>query len=193
MDKRDFYLKESLKLFLKHGIKKVTVGDITSHLNISSKTLYAIFGDKLSLAEAAFQLYLHNAEHDFNTFSEKTENVADMLVQFSFASVESISRVHPAFFHDLAHYFPNIWDEEEAFGIQFTRALIERGIEEGIFVRAMDRDLCAKTLVWLLRAVVERQEILQQTPQALWLNVLWPYVRGLCTEQGLRAFREARD
>lgn len=194
MDKKEFYIKESLKLFMKYGVKSVTVGQITAKLNISSKTLYVIFGDKTGLVEACFDLYKQNSNKEFESLRSDSENVADMLVRFYNMLIESLSRINPNFFNDISSYFPKIWDSDEAFGINQTRSLLDQGVSEGIFSKAIDIELCAETLTLLLRSMFEKDPYDSRYggSQRLLANVLWPYVRGLCTQEGMEEFRKYR-
>ncbi|MDX2248721.1 MAG: TetR/AcrR family transcriptional regulator [Bacteroidia bacterium] len=194
MEKKAFYIKESLKLFMKFGVKSVTVGQITAKLNISSKTLYLIFGDKTALVEACFDLYKENSAKEFDFLRSDSDNVADMLVRFYNTLIESISRINPNFFNDIASYFPKIWDSDEAFGINQTRELMKQGISEGIFSKAIDVELCAETLTLLLRSMFEKDpyDSRHGGSQRLLANVLWPYIRGLCTPEGMEEFRKYR-
>ncbi|MEO1451808.1 MAG: TetR/AcrR family transcriptional regulator [Bacteroidota bacterium] len=192
IEKRNHYIKESLKLFMTYGVKRVTVGQLTQHLNISSKTLYAQFGDKTGLVYACFELYKDNSSQAFERMEEASENVADLLIQFYNQLVEDLGRISPNFYNDIAQYFPEIWDSQEAFGIHHTRNMLMRGIKEGLFVEGLDLDICAETLTMLLRSMLERDPLTRPGTQRLMTNVLWPYVRGICTADGLEQFRAYR-
>ncbi|MEM7660044.1 MAG: TetR/AcrR family transcriptional regulator, partial [Bacteroidota bacterium] len=183
MNKQTYYVKESLKLFLKYGIRAVTIGQITSHLNVSSKTLYGLFSDKAALVEAAYGLYRTNFDRDYEILYAQAENVASAMLHFYQQLVQNLGRTNPNFYQDLANYFPQIWNDAEAYGIHRTQALLEQGVAEGIFVRGLNASLCAETLTLLLRSMFEREEFAQHDSRLLLTNVLWPYVRGICTPE----------
>lgn len=191
-EKRTIYIKESLKLFMTYGVKRVTVGQITQQLNISSKTLYQLFGDKTGLVYACFELYKVNSGEAFQRMEAASENVADLLIRFYNQLVDDLGRISPNFYNDIAQYFPEIWDSQEAFGIHHTHNMLSRGISEGLFVHGLDLDICAETLTMLLRSMLERDPLTRPGTQRLMTNVLWPYVRGICTTDGLAQFRAYR-
>ena len=194
MEKKEYYIKESLKLFMKYGVKTVTIGQITSHLNVSSKTLYAIFGDKTGLVDECFLLYKKNSEKAFEDLQKASDNVADMLVKYYNMLVDSITRINPNFYNDIARYFPEIWDSDEAFGIIQTKALLVQGVEEGLFFSAIDIGLCSETLTILLRSLFELEPYSRDEigSHKLMTNVIWPYFRGICTPEGVEEFRKYR-
>lgn len=194
MEKKSFYIKESLKLFLQYGIKTVTIGQITQQLNVSSKTLYLLFGDKTGLVEACFELYRENTEKAYRELLEQAENVAEGLILFYHKLVESMSRINPNFHNDIARYFPRIWDGDEAFGKIQTRQLLERGIKENIFVSNIDPSICTETITLLIRSMFQQDPFAPSSPgmAKLMSNILWPYLRGISTPEGREAFRKYR-
>ena len=191
-EKRGIYIRESLKLFLKFGIRSVTVGQITQRLNISSKTLYSIFGDKSGLVNECFELYKEDSQREFEGMKVESENVAEALIKFYRRSVEVFNRINPNFFNDLSSYFPQIWDDDEAFEKHRTKELLTQGIEEKIFISSIDLEICSRTLSILLRSMLEDEALFEQGNQRLFSNVLWPYLRGICTQKGLEEFRKYR-
>lgn len=194
MEKKSFYTKESLKLFLQYGIKTVTIGQITQHLNVSSKTLYVLFGDKTGLVEACFELYRLNTEKAYRELLDQAENVAEGLILFYDKLVESMSRINPNFHNDIARYFPRIWDGDEAFGKVQTRELLERGIREKIFIDNIDPAICTETITLLIRSMFSQDPFAPTSPgiPKLMANTLWPYLRGISTPEGREAFRKYR-
>jgi len=191
-EKKEIYIRESLKLILKIGIRSVTVGQITQRLNISSKTLYSIFGDKSGLVSACFTLYKEDSQQEYEAIKQESSNIAEALIKFYRRSVEVFNRINPNFFNDLSSYFPQIWDDEEAFGKHRTQELLSQGIEEEIFIAGIDLEICSRTLSILLRSMLEDEALFGQGNQRLFSNVLWPYLRGICTQKGIEEFRKYR-
>lgn len=194
MEKKEVYIKESLKLFLKYGIKSVTIGQITQQLNVSSKTLYQLFGDKIGLVKACLELYRTNTEKAYQQLMRGAENVADALMAFYEELIQSMSRINPNFLLDIARYFPEIWNEDQAFGIQHTRALLQRGQQEALFVAGLNLEICASTITLLIRSMFQQDPFAGRSAniQLMTSNVLWPYLRGISTDQGREAFRKYR-
>ena len=192
MEKRDQLLKEILIRFLQHGIRQVKISDVTTSLNVSSKTLYQVFGDKEGLIRAAFELYQANTTADFERWKTQSDNVAALMVNFYRAALAGLSRVNPAFFHELSQSYPHIWNSDSAFGLDHSRALLAQGVEEGIFVPQLDLTICSHTLTYLLRSMLDREPFASATPEQQFNQVIWPYVRGLCTEAGRAKFRAYR-
>jgi len=193
VDKKNIYIRGSLKLFLKYGIRSVTVGQITQTLNISSKTLYNIFGDKTGLVRECFDLYKNDSQLEYNSLKENASNIAETLIKFYRRSVEAFNRVNPNFFNDIAKYFPELWDNDEAFGKHRTQELLIQGINEGIFVAHVDTEIASRTITILLKSMLEDEAFYTQGNEALFSNIIWPYLRGICTQKGREEFRKYRS
>ncbi|MDW3647174.1 MAG: TetR/AcrR family transcriptional regulator [Bacteroidia bacterium] len=193
VEKKNIYIRGSLKLFLKYGIRSVTVGQITQTLNISSKTLYNIFGDKTGLVRECFDLYKNDSQLEYNSLKENAQNIAETLIKFYRRSVEAFNRVNPNFFNDIAKYFPELWDNDEAFGKHRTQELLVQGINEGIFVAHVDTEIASRTITILLKSMLEDEAFYTQGNEALFSNIIWPYLRGICTQKGREEFRKFRS
>ncbi|MEM8888641.1 MAG: TetR/AcrR family transcriptional regulator [Bacteroidota bacterium] len=193
VEKKNIYIRGSLKLFLKYGIRSVTVGQITQTLNISSKTLYNIFGDKTGLVRECFDLYKNDSQLEYNSLKENAQNIAETLIKFYRRSVEAFNRVNPNFFNDISKYFPELWDNDEAFGKHRTQELLIQGINEGIFVSHVDTEIASRTITILLKSMLEDEAFYTQGNEALFSNIIWPYLRGICTQKGREEFRKYRS
>ena len=193
IEKKNIYIRGSLKLFLKYGIRSVTVGQNTHTLNISSKTLYNIFGDKTGLVRECFDLYKNDSQLEYNSLKENAQNIAETLIKFYRRSVEAFNRVNPNFFNDISKYFPELWDNDEAFGKHRTQELLIQVINEGIFVSHVDTEIASRTITILLKSMLEDEAFYTQGNEALFSNIIWPYLRGICTQKGREEFRKYRS
>ena len=192
MDKRDHLLKESLKRFLHLGIRQVKIVDLTRDLGVSTKTVYQHFGNKDDLVRECFQLYLTNTSAEFARFEAESEDVAELLVRFYHSALRGLELANPAFFQDLSIYYKDIWNSEEAFGLEHAKNMLDRGVREGIFLPYLDRSICAHTLTSMVRMMLEQDIFRQVSPEKQFTYVIWPYVRGMCTPHGREKFRQYR-
>ena len=61
-DKKEYILKQIRELYLKFGIKSVTMDDVASEFGISKKTLYQYFEDKADLVQQVIDFYLKSPD-----------------------------------------------------------------------------------------------------------------------------------
>ena len=191
MQKRNTYIEKSLKLFLRFGVKSVTIGDIANHLNISTKTIYKIFGDKTGLVNECLLLDNEIIEQAYHRILSKN-NVLEAMIEFYNEFIHRISSVNPNYFIDIQKYFPEIWKETTSHGIQQIKELLKRGVEAGYFYHKIDIDITAQTIALLIKAMLD-DEILplpNQDRRKLATHIIYPYLKGICTSKGLGEIRD---
>ena len=125
-------------LFLKYGVKSVTMDDIAKELGISKKTLYLHFADKKDLVMKAIDFSLN---HQACTMKELAgvngENAIDVLLKVSQYLVSAQNKINQNVNFDLQKYYPEAWEKIKSFRQEHVfnsiRQNILQGIEEGIF------------------------------------------------------------
>src|SRR3978361_1023871 len=99
------------ELFLKAGIKSVTMDDIAKHLGISKKTIYHFFKDKNELVVALVNKKLKDDECQINDIISKSADVIEEMINMMKCSEEIFSRINPIVIHDLQKYHPEAWKQ----------------------------------------------------------------------------------
>lgn len=194
MNKKQFYIEQTLLLFLEKGIKQVTMSDITRNLNVSSKTLYKIFEDKTGLVLACIKL--HQARMSLieqQIMEQKGQQTLEAMISIHDAFLARMTQVNLAYFNDIAQYYPKIWAMENYFDFRYTKRLMIQGIKEGIFHKNLDVELAVDTIILLIKAMIEHRDFrtkYQKNYEPLYNSVLLPYLRGICSMNGLQKLKE---
>ena len=127
------------ELFLKAGIKSVTMDDIAKHLGMSKKTIYQFFRDKNELVIALVQKKLKEDEDKMVEIVAKSGNVIEGMINMMKCSEDIFSRINPIVIHDLQKYHPDAWKQFQNFKsgviVQTLEELLKKGIEQG-YIRA---------------------------------------------------------
>ncbi len=191
MDKKDLYIEQALRKFLKFGIRSVTIGEIAQHLNISTKTIYKLFDDKNGLVNACLELDKQIVEKTYQKILNN-EVLMISLIEFYNELVNRISRVNANYFLDVQKYFPQAWEEITVLSTEYIKELLERGIQQGYFYKTLDKEVVAQTLSLLVRAMLDDHTFVNYTPnrRQLSANVIYPYLRGICTQKGWEEVRQ---
>ncbi|HSH65044.1 MAG TPA: helix-turn-helix domain-containing protein, partial [Bacteroidia bacterium] len=75
METKDRILQGAEELFLKYGIKSVTMDDIAKHLSISKKTIYQFFSDKNEIVDLLMRLKLADDRVALQKIHDEADNV----------------------------------------------------------------------------------------------------------------------
>jgi len=81
MEIKNRILQSAQALFMRNGIKSVSMDDIASHLSMSKKTLYKWFENKDQIVQAVTEQHLAMEEAECRRMFEGASNALDELFQ----------------------------------------------------------------------------------------------------------------
>ena len=148
MEIRDRILNHARALFLRNGIKSVSMDDIAADLAMSKKTLYKTFDNKDEMVQAMMSQYLGQAQGNCTRIASGAANAVEEMLNLSQWADEQFSGIHPSIFHDLRKYYPAAWAlfaaHKNAFILNQISQNLRRGIAEGLFRSDLDVDVLAR-------------------------------------------------
>lgn len=135
MDIKNRILKSSFDLFLKHGLRRVSVDDICAEIRISKKTFYTCFKQKEELIATIVELM--RAKHLAGKVYPEGFNAIDMILSDYSGHKKTQFERNVNFFFDLQKYYPVIHADHiaqmQGIAISHSQELLEKGIKEGLF------------------------------------------------------------
>jgi len=124
------------ELFLRYGIRSISMDDIARHLSISKKTIYQSYRDKDELVHELMKEKLKEDEKEFESFEKGSANVIDEVFNIMKHMGKVIGQVNPSVFYDLQKYYPNTWKLFKEFKEEFILKMVEntlvRGVKQGL-------------------------------------------------------------
>src|SRR5476651_1685086 len=139
------------ELFLKAGIKSVTMDDIARHLGMSKKTIYQFFKDKNELVIALVKKKLKEDEDQMSDIISQSGNVIEEMINMMKCSEEIFSRINPIVIHDMQKYHPDAWKHFQNFKadvlIRTLEELLSKGIKQGYIRPEIDVKIIARMRV----------------------------------------------
>jgi len=160
MVNQEYILTKSGELFLKYGLKSISVDDIARHLAISKKTIYQFFKDKNEIVEHFVKFYLDQKIKQVEEISKNAVNVLEELYKTSIMMKEMLSSINPTMLYDLKKYHPKAWIYYQ----NYRRSVledhiyhsIERGKKEGYFRKEVNSKILARLRVELIDLAFDR-------------------------------------
>lgn len=138
-------------LFLKYGIRSVSMDDIANNLAISKKTLYQYFKDKDDIVNKATKAIIDADRKSFVEIREGAENAIDELSKVSKCLRRMIDEMNPSLLFDLQKYFPRAWQiyikYKDEFILDMVVDNLTRGIKEGNFREDININILARLRV----------------------------------------------
>lgn len=198
MGKKDI-LDRILAMFMRYGIRSITMDDIARELGVSKKTLYHDFKDKNDLIEQV----IHFDMRQSRKFLEEVYRTELDAIQEVFLVNKRLhqdrSRYSPTFFYDLKRYFPAIyqrWLEDKRqnmFGMIVGN--LQKGKREGVYREEIHEHTIGK-LYMARMEMLDSNEIIDghQTLSADFMQEIFTYhLHGICNENGLKTLAEFKE
>ena len=189
--------KVATKLFLKYGLRSISIDDICNEVHISKKTFYAHFSTKEELIESV--LIEHN-EKQLKKWECNLKpgidnrNAIDNILLKSYLGKSNKNNHFVNFFYDLNKYYPEI--QKHLILINHEKACyeikqnIQQGINEGIFRQDFDIDLMSKFLALQFLTMINAtsKEVSKENLQQGFDLIADINVRVLCNRKGMEYY-----
>ncbi|MFZ9045902.1 MAG: TetR/AcrR family transcriptional regulator [Cyclobacteriaceae bacterium] len=130
------------ELFMRLGVRSVTMEDVAREVSISKKTIYQFFDNKEHLVKEVVQNHLDAEAIEFSSIAAHAANAIHEIFQISGCIRKNLKSINPTTLHDLRKYYPTAFQLFTEFKTQFIRGNIEdnlkRGIKEGYYRQEID-------------------------------------------------------
>lgn len=125
-------LLKATDLFVRYGIRSITMDEIALQLGISKKTIYQFFADKDELVDAVtVQMLGHNQK-----CCEADKAAAQNAIHEVFMAMEMVSEMfehmNPSMLYDLEKYHPQSYEKFTGFKYNFLHRVIKENLERGL-------------------------------------------------------------
>ena len=142
-------VSQALRVFMKYGIKAVTMDDMSRHLGISKKTLYNFVKDKNDLVTKSLKLQCNSENKEVCSIRERELSAIEEMFEIGKFISGMLKEVHPSIHYDLEKYHPEAFEgsikEHKENVFNCISQNLEKGIEEGYY----RKDLTIKVIAHL--------------------------------------------
>ena len=195
-DKKLFILRNVGKLYLKYGIRSVTMDEVAREFGISKKTLYQYFKDKEDLVNQVIDYYMENPV--FNLNQQNLGNAIDRIFALRTHVAQILKHFNNNLEFELKKLYPELYKRMHNFKrkkiYNDTLGNIQSGISDGLFRSDLDPDFIAKLQVGrMLLTLNPDNEIFKDSDVsslALFDKVMDYHIHAICTEKGLKYYRK---
>ncbi len=199
IDTREKILAGVESLFMKYGIRSVSMDDIARHLGISKKTLYQHFADKDELVMHMSQVHLERDLKEYSEIAASSKNSIEELNRISHCLKRDMEDLNPSLLFDLQKYHPKAWNLWQNFKEKFIKESVMRNItqgqKEGYFRPEINPSIIAIMRVLLIEASFN-PEIFNKDKfnfVEVQTHMFEFFVHGLCTEKGKKLYQKYKE
>ena len=148
MENKDRILSHAQSLFMRNGIKSVSMDDIAADMGMSKKTLYKWFENKDQIVLGTIERHLNQVQGECSAVAGHATNAVEEMLTIAQWADQQFSNIHPSIFHDLKKYHPAAWElfgaHKNTFILEQITQNLRRGMAEGLFRPDLDVEVLAR-------------------------------------------------
>ncbi len=190
IETRDRIINGADELFMRYGIKSITMDDIASHLAISKKTIYQNFKDKDELVLEVMRLKLEEEKREIQEIVDTSSNAIEEIFRVSLYIKTMLSNMNPSVIFDTQKYHVKAWSHfDEHKGECFEATIfnnIKNGIEEGLYRENMSAEIMSRLRLWEIEFGFDQGvfPISEFNPLDVQMQIFDHFIYGIITEKG---------
>ncbi|MEN8250165.1 MAG: TetR/AcrR family transcriptional regulator [Bacteroidota bacterium] len=184
------------EMFLKYGIRSVSMDDIAHQLGISKKTIYQYFEDKNDLVNQITTNILEARFKEYDDKSKEASNAIEELNSISRLIRKHFGEINPAVMFDLQKFHPEAWNlmhvHEHDVVCSSVVDNLKRGIKEGFYRSEIDVNVLARMRVELVHMAFDDNKFPKKEfdLKEVQMQIFDHFVHGLLTESGLELYKK---
>lgn len=195
-DKKLHILQNVGNLYLKFGIRSVTMDDVAREFGISKKTLYTYFTDKEDLVNQVIDFYLNKPA--FNLNGDDAGNAIDHFFAVRKHVIKTIKYFNNHLEFDLKKLYPELYKKvhnvkRERIYSNTVKNFVQ-GVKEGFYRSDLDPVMVAKLQVGrMLYTLNPDNEIFSETELSsieLFDKIIDYHMHAICTDKGIEYYTE---
>ncbi|WP_083937431.1 TetR/AcrR family transcriptional regulator [Lewinella cohaerens] len=189
-------ITKSEELFMRYGIRSVSMDDIARELGVSKKTLYQQVENKSDLIRQIFAERSILERQAIEAMRKESDNAIEEMVEVARFMISRLRLVSPTSRYDLEKYYQDIHRELDhlhmTFFTHFIQENLVRGIEEGLYRRSTEVSLVAKFFVGMATRLAQNEHfsVKEYNLEDLISQLFVYHMHGVASENGMQVVRE---
>lgn len=194
-EQQEKWLKRVEDLFMRYGIKSITMDDVARELGISKKTLYLFVDNKDDLVNKVLERHIGAEKAICGQMSADTANAIEEMFFVMEANSQQMQQMKANIVHDLQKYHRDAWEKMQDFQRGFlygvVRSNLERGVREGLYRSDFDIDIVAKLHIATTFQLFDEELFphLNYAKETVFREHLLHYLYGIVSEKGLQLLK----
>lgn len=196
MSKQKEFIESVMELFMRYGIKSLTMDEIARKLGISKKTIYKYVSDKNDLVNQCVRMAVSNEECILCDVQEQVGNAIDILLDVNKRVSEKVQNVQPSVMYDIERYYPEahkiMQNHKKEFIFNMVKENMELGIKEGLYRNNLIPEVIASSYIAMTSQIFNPDPM--NPPEydfkTLHKEIARYHIRGIASEKGRKYLKE---
>lgn len=182
----------SLQLYLKYGIKSITMDDVAKELGISKKTLYQFVNDKDDLVEKSTAFFIAVDKKNIQNVVKKHKQVVEQMAQLGSYCSNVLKNLNPSVIYDLRKYYSASWKNwinyKNTFFYDVIFNNIIRGVKQGVYRNDLNIDVITKFYIMQIEVIINDEVFspMKYKFEEICKEFLRYHLHGICAPRGFK-------
>lgn len=187
---------KSRELFMRNGIKNLTMDQIAKDLGMSKKTIYQFVENKSELVQLTLQNYLEEERGQMENVLKNPANSVDEMIKMIAYLLGVLQGFQASAMTDLQKYYPEAWRMYDDYRTNFMLGRIKdnlsSGVTQGYYRNDLNTDIIARIYVLAIELLIN-QELFPASEyefSKIYSEFLNYHLRGIVSLKGLNYLEE---
>lgn len=196
-EKKNIILTQALQVFMRKGIKCISMDDMARELGISKKTLYLHVKDKEELVDLATDVFCEKEDCEINQIIAQNLNAIEESLAIKKWVLSVMKCIHPAVGYDLEKYHPKVSKKMQANRAKNVYKTIFdniiKGQNEGLYRADLNAEIIAKIYIARMEIFFDENMFPSSTfvISDLYLEAFEYHIRGIASAKGIKLLESA--
>lgn len=196
LSKKAAILEQASKIFMRYGLKSVTMDDVSRELKISKKTLYRFVSDKNDLVEQVMQAYIDQDKCCIDDLVKQSKNAIEEILLIGEHVGNTVKDIHPSIHYDMEKYYNEAWNvfhkHKRGYIFKCITDNLMRGIKEGYYRKDLNVPVIAKIYVSRADMVFDGELFPPEEIdfRSVYLEMMNYHLRGIASEKGIKLLHD---
>lgn len=189
-------LEKVRTLYMRYGIKSVTMDDVSRELGISKKTLYQHVVDKNDLVTKVVDILIEESCNSLECVFNTDLNAIEQLFEVHKYVTNKLKEYSPVSDYDLRKYYPDeyrkLYHLRRERMYEYMLNNLRKGKSEGLYREELNEEILAKLHVSRIQNAFDSELLTneEKTSIKVFYEFFIYHIRGIASEKGIKLLEE---
>jgi TetR/AcrR family transcriptional regulator, cholesterol catabolism regulator len=148
METQQKIIENAAAMFMRYGVRSVSMDDIATKLGMSKKTIYQYYADKDSLVEASIKWDIEHDQKECMLCWDSSKNAIEEVLGIVEMMAEQMADINPLVLFEMEKFYPKAFahfqDHKNNFILNAIKHNLARGIQEAVYREDINIEVIAK-------------------------------------------------
>jgi TetR/AcrR family transcriptional regulator, cholesterol catabolism regulator len=199
METKNRIQEKAHELFMRYGVRSVSMDDIAGQLGMSKKTIYQYFADKDELVDAVMDDEVNQTHTDCDFCKKNAKDAVDEIFLTMEQIQEQFSQLNPMVLYDIEKFHPRAFVKfkkmKDEYLQQVVAANLKRGIKEELYRADINVEMMSKYRVetMMISFSMAAQAPAKYNLAAVAQETMEHFLYGLATLKGYKLITKYKE